>query len=898
MTPVNTELIGRGMALAGFDGDRRVVLVGPAGIGTSTLAAALAARRPAPAVWLRPQRADRDVPYAGLAELAGVLPAGPGTAAVGAAVAAGTGGDLHLRQLVAHLLGRVPPLVLVVDNAQWLDEPSAGVLGWALRQVPDLPVIAAERAPDVPRRAAALGGDAPRVWRVPPLTVDGVAELLAGAGVHYRWAGRVHALTGGNPALALRLAAPDGPLHAAEPALPAGVPELPAAVRELVGEWLAELPADARRTLTLAALAEPATVPLLHRLAGPAVDGHLAAAVAAGLATLGVDGRVAFPAGVVPAALVAGLPHAKRQRLHGDLASADDDPVRRARHAALAADAPAEPVAAEAERAAGLAHRRGDRALAAELSLLAAQRTPDAGGVPLDRALAAVRDAARAGDAGRARAAAGLVLDRSEQPPHRVAALLALLDTAGQDLADSDELFARAAAEAGPHPELLARVRVRESSRANVNGGDPARALALAAQAAELADRGGDVTTRALALTMQARTERLLGRPDAEAVLARALALPLPAGALDVHRSPRYLAVRHALFDDRLGDARAALLALLPEAERSGAVEDTVDVLRSLAEVEARAGACAAALRYAHRAVGLTDDAGLSPGPARYTAALAEAAGGDADRAADFARRGAAASEQEQDLVFLSRNLFALGQVLLTTDRPVEALAALERVRDLEAAQRVADPSVLRWHADLAENLAALGRTDEAAELIDRTRLEAAALDRSGVAVQLDRAAGLLAAGRGDPDAAAALLTGAAGAFAARGLPIEQGRTLLALGAVERRRRRRAAARAAIRRAGELFDAVGARPWARRAAAALRRLDPAGGRASEVALTDTEQRIADLVGRGAGNVEIAGTLSVSVKTVEATLTRVYRKLGVRSRVQLATRLRAAADPPP
>ena len=138
-------------------------------------------------------------------------------------------------------------------------------------------------------------------------------------------------------------------------------------------------------------------------------------------------------------------------------------------------------------------------------------------------------------------------------------------------------------------------------------------------------------------------------------------------------------------------------------------------MLRSLSEVATRAGRCRDALRYAHRAVDAAQQAGLSPGPTWYTAAVAELAGGSLAAAAGYARRGVRASEQEGDSIYLRRNLHALGQAELRSGDTRAGVAALRRLRDLEAALGAADPLIVRWHGDLAGGLAALGEHEEAA---------------------------------------------------------------------------------------------------------------------------------------------------------------------------------------
>ncbi|MFD8273692.1 helix-turn-helix transcriptional regulator [Streptomyces flaveolus] len=871
---------------------RRVVLFGPPGSGKTTAAETLGRRLGLPVLRLAPRPQDARVPCAGLLELALAFPALPAArelterldeAAGRPDSPDGAGSALRLRRQTAAVLREAPPMTLMVDNAQWLDPASAAVLGWALRLTPDLPVIAAERT----WRPGAAGhwcGEDTCVVRIPPLAAPQVATLLSPYRLAPREVTRIHTHSGGNPALALALADASRPLPDLD-----GESEsvLPPTARRLVGEWLDEVPAQVQELLTLAALDDRPDLELLGRLAGPAAEALLTQAEAAGLLDVErADRSVRFTASAIGTELVARLPGHARRLLHARLAEASRDSVRRDRHTALAADGADPRTARRAARAAVRARQRGDHALAAELSLLAAQRTPhDDGELLTERALTAVRDAAHCGDLPRGRAAARLVLGHDTTPSQRVDALVALIDASGQHLHSADELFAEALHAAAGRPDLTARILIRQSLWANVNEGDPHRACALAGRATALAEAADDTTTAVMALTMQARLQRVLGHRGAETTLERALSLPRTA-PLPVNATPQHLAARHALFDDHPDEARTALLPLLVEAERTGDAEATVDILRSLAEAELRAGRCARALHHAHRAQALTDGTALSPAPAYYTSALVEGSARRTDLALVHARRGVDTARQEDNKIFLSRNLFALGHLLLATGRLKEALEALEEVRALEELQQVRDPSVLRWHPELAETLVALGHLDQAQSLLDDTRRTATDLGRDAVLPPLERTQALLDAARGDYDTAARRLTEAADHL--RHLPLERGRTLLALSHTERRGRRRASARAAAQSAADLFTAHQAHPWAETAAHTLSRLGavPPGGH-THSRLTSAEQRCAELAAAGVSNRDIATTLAVSVKTVEATLTRVYRKLGLHSRFQLA-----------
>jgi DNA-binding CsgD family transcriptional regulator len=346
------------------------------------------------------------------------------------------------------------------------------------------------------------------------------------------------------------------------------------------------------------------------------------------------------------------------------------------------------------------------------------------------------------------------------------------------------------------------------------------------------------------------------------------------------------------MVDDRLDESRDELLELLAVAEQDRTGEALVEVLRSLSEVATRAGRCRDALRYAHRAVDAAQRAGLSPGPTWYSAAVAELAGGSLAAAAGYARRGVRSSEQEGDSIYLRRNLHALGQAGLRSGDTRAGVAALRRLRDLEASYGTADPMIVRWRGDLAGGLAALGEHEEAAATLSAAREAAQRLGSSpGMVGYLDRASAVVLSESGQADTAVILSAAAALHFEQLQQPLEQAHALLVQGGAERRRRRYAAARVAIGAAMAIFLAAEARPWTEQTERALAGTESsAAPESGAFGLTSTEARIAALVRDGASNREIAAQLYLSVKTVEATLTRVYRRLGVRSRTQLASRL--------
>ncbi|WP_344646422.1 helix-turn-helix transcriptional regulator [Streptomyces durmitorensis] len=818
---------------------------------------------------------------------------------------------LRLRVALIRLLTDGPPVLLLIDGAQWLDPASADLIGYAVRTFgpAQLTAVAAERTTGHPAAAAALLGGHPAVLPVPPADLTETAAACARLGLPARWAAPVHRYCGGHRGLldawvrfhpaAARSGDGDGCT---------GPPEPPRQVRDLAATWLASVPADVRATLRVAALAGRCDADLLRGSGRRNAEDHLAHAVDAGLVTAdGVTGSV--PAGVAAShrfsataladAAAATVTRERRTAIHHALAACSHGPVAPALHTALAQESPDLAVAGDTAHAAAAARAAGERLCAAELLFLAARLTPaNRPRLRLERLADAAQEAAAAGSAALTRLAADRIVAEHGTPAQQVHALLAVVDAHGQDTAGTRPLLATARRTAAEDPALLAAVELRSAVQANISGEDFARALHHAEAATTLAEAARAVPLEAAALTMTARMQRVLGRLDtAAATLDRALHLAVPPTRLGIRNSPQYLAARHAVFDARLPEARALLLQLLPAAQESGEPEDLVDLWRSLAEVDAGRGACGQALHWSARAVDLTAAAGLSPGPAWYTAATAETCGGSFAHALRHAAHGVRASREEQDALHTTRGLWALGAALLHTGRAERAAATLAEVAELESRSGAADPGVLRWQGDAVEAFALCGRMDEARGLLERMQERVGPHPaHAALRATLTRARALCRYLDGSGEEAAELLADTACVFAGLGLPVEEGRTELLRGRVERRRRRAAAARTAWERARTLFEDAEARPWTALANDHLAHLtgqpSAPGGSAGPQGrrLTAHEVRLAELVRTGATNQEAAQQMFISVKTVETVLSRIYRKLGIRSRTQLAAAL--------
>ena len=242
-------------------------------------------------------------------------------------------------------------------------------------------------------------------------------------------------------------------------------------------------------------------------------------------------------------------------------------------------------------------------------------------------------------------------------------------------------------------------------------------------------------------------------------------------------------------------------------------------------------------------------------------------------------------------------HLWVLGFIELSRDDPAAALEHLRPAWQIYDELGYFEPGHRLELADTLEALIAVGELDEAERRLVPWEERARELDRAWAIAITARSRARLLAVRGDLEHAFAALDDALAAHERSVYPFEHARTLLALGATQRRAKQRGAARATLEQALGTFEQLGAPLWAEKTRAELARI---GGRSrSGGELTESEGRIAALVGEGRSNREVAAALFLTEHTVETVLSRVYRKLGIRSRTELANRLtREAGEPPP
>ncbi|PPK66709.1 AAA family ATPase [Actinokineospora auranticolor] len=885
-----TALLSR--CLGALADGRGVLLHGPSGIGKSLLLGTLLDQvRPdyAHVLRTRPAAADRDLPHVALydllakvlAERAACLPDHLRSAldtALLRAPAAHPVDPLALRLAVVDLLRGLAddgPLLLVVDDAQWLDQPSADVLAFAARRLGDHPVVVllAECGDGDPTRAD-LSPAPPLEVEVPGIDLESLGELLRTRlddPLPPATAARVGRAAGGNPLYALELGRAllrhGGSVPEDEP-LP-----VPGRLRELVCARLAALPDRAWDVLRLVTVAVRPGLDLV-----PLGDPGLAAARAAGVLVADHDGGLRFSHPLLGEIVAAEATADQRTAAHAVLAAAVSDPIERARHRALATARPDAPIAADLVEAAALAVSRGAPGSAADLLRLAAERTPEPG-ERAARLLAAARAAAAAGLSATAADLCQALL-RTAAGTTRAWARLLLFDLAGRDIVAAAGLLDEVVADAGDDPTLLASVLLRRAE-VSTHLGQVTEAQARLDEADRLAALADDPTLPVRSLIMRIPFAAVAG-PEVESDLLGRLAARVTGAPLSepVVFSRVYLAV----ISLRRGEVAAAverLEELRRETESSGRVRDLIAVLYSLTSAYERAGRCAEARRVALLGASLRVDVDRHPGIGLTMRALAELNTGSLDLAADLLARASEADEQARDSEWAGYALGLRGRVaILRGDHATAARLLGECQRTLHDIG-FTDPALFLHDADLAESLALSGGLDLAREALRAARARVAAQGRAVVTLGLDRAAAVMMAVSGHPRPAADALREALPE--AHPYPLELARAWFTLGTLERRARRKAAAREAFAEALRRYTDAGCLPWVELAAAELSKLD-----APDAPLSELENQILGRLREGATNRQIAAALHLSIKAVEANLTRIYRKLGIRNRAELST----------
>jgi DNA-binding CsgD family transcriptional regulator len=785
------------------------------------------------------------------------------------------------------------PLLCLIDDAHWLDAGSAEALVFASRRFRAEKIVVLFAARESEGRFLAVG--------LPELHVGSLDDAAAREVL-----GRAERKITPPTFVKLLEIARGNPLALIE--LPSSLTEAQRAGREPLSEPLTvgasieqaflgrtrSLPAETQRALVISAASDNDELKtLLTALFGLGLRANvLEPAESVGLLVLG-EGRFDFRHPLMRSAVYQAASPAERRAAHRTLADAlvgDDQKARRAWHSAAATIGPDEDVAAALEQAGREALARGGYATAATTLERAAHLSVQEE-VRARRLLAAGEAFWIAGHSEKANA---LLIDASSTT----------VDSALR--ADIAQMRGRVSLWTGP--VLDAHRRLRDEAE-RIAETDPSRAAILMAEAVLPSMMSGDVRL-ALRTAQRASTlaEPLQGFPVVMANLALGQVLALRGDTVEARL--RLDSVRAALGPtDPFGpgamltqiascltwledyeQARLILTAVVEAARTQGAVVVLPFALAIQSEYDFRVGNFAAAYAGATESVALANQTHQETEAAfsYVTLARSEAVLGRDEACQAHVRCALDLADRVGARAIHTYAASALGLLNLTLGRVDEAIAALNGLQGLVREFGLDEPATVQWAPDLIECFVQQGMRSQAEEALAAFAEQAHRTRRMWAMAATARCRGLLA-----PDTDFERHFGEALAWHARTpTPFESARTELTYGQRLRRSGLRIKARERLHSALAAFEAMRAHPWVERARAELRasgeRLRPREETVEEQ-LTGQELQVALVVADGATNREAAARLFLSPKTIEFHLSHIFRKLGVRSRTELARR---------
>ena len=796
-----------------------------------------------------------------------------------------------LTALLANLASR-GPLVLAVDDAQWLDPASARALAFALHRQEgrDVRLLAALRIEIAASRQSSgfsviestLGRERSERLSLGPLSVAAIHQVILeefGESFTRPVLLRVHQAAGGNPFYALEIAREIQRLGPLPPGRPLPVPE---DHRDLALLRLRRLPRTTRDVLAqIAAMSRPSTDDLDLEALAPAER--------AGIVRVLPVGRVDFTHPLFGSALYSSLPEATRRKLHQGLAAREGRLEERARHLALGAAGPDEASAEVLDRAAEAAGSRGAAEVAVELKELALRLTPpDNLKAVVQREIELASRRYFAGDASGSQLELERCLRSLPAGEDRAKVLLELASiTWNQQGGDDAFRMITQALDEAVTPSLRAQIHSCVSWITE----DFEQGLEHAEAALSLTEEKEDPVLYSFILHNVARLKYYSGRGADHEAIERGMRLQreaarhagwrsAAAAAWELSVVPAYWARD---FDDFDIAIRRFEELIRISRERSDEASSS-GLLANLSVIHSWTGHLQQARDLADQALQLAHQTEQEVWIEIALCALGQvrARGGELDEARAAADEVDRRLEVHPDATVSAIAAMVRGLIAFARGEFVEADRQFAVTDDFDEAHHLRE-SPNRYHADRAEAVIALGELDRAEALVSRLEERARALPRPWILAVSARCRGLLRSARGDQDAALASLLESIAHHERLDMPIERARTLLTLGQVHRRRNERRAARTAFEDALGTFERLRVSPWVARVQAELARV-PVRHASSD--MTPSEERIAQLVATGLTNREVADRAFISPKTVEANLARIYDKLGVHSRAEL------------
>jgi len=773
------------------------------------------------------------------------------------------------------------PVLIAIDDLQWLDRSSKDVLAFAARRFKSgIGLLVTERSD-------AEGGSAV-TWlhlsrpdridrvRIGPLSIGGLHMLISsrlGRSLPRPTMVRIAETSGGNPFFALELA------RAIDIESSQVKSKLPSSLSELMRLRIGQLDRDARKLLLAAASVADPTVELLAQVTGAPVE-SLGDAEAKGI--IGIEGnQVRFAHPLLAQSVYTDATAAERRAMHRSLAQTVRVPELRARHMALAASS-ADPETLNAlDIAAEAAAARGAPAAAAELAELAIHL----GGDHPERLIHAAQHHFNAGDPQRARALLEETVHRLPSGPLRGSALnlLAGVHLYNDNWTEAVAVLERALDDAEDSPALLVQTLiVLAFGQRMISKFDDS--LASAQKAVTNAEQLGDPALISRALAMSVQLNFMYGNGVDELSLRRAVDLEDP--DIDGHTAFSASMVEGLVlaWTGRLDEAGARMQALHRRCTERGAENDFTAVASCAALVEIWRGNFAEAARRADEANERAEQGGGSLAIALSMRSMVAAYLGREDDSRSDARTVLDTADRTASPRLAEWPVMTLGFLEVSIGNHAEALAVMQPMQRTFESIPGTEIMTATFIPDAVEAMIALGRGGEAEPLIAALERNGRRLDRPWMLATGARCRSMLLAAKGDVEAAARKAQEAMAEHERLPMPFERARTQLLVGQLQRRQRQKERSRATLREALQSFEAMGAQLWAGRVRSELARAEVVPTR--DLALTPSERRVAELAASGMTNKDVAAALFISPKTVEANLGRIYRKLGINSRAEL------------
>ncbi|SRX82788.1 helix-turn-helix transcriptional regulator [Mycolicibacterium parafortuitum] len=795
-----------------------------------------------------------------------------------------------LLSVLGHLSTEAPVLI-VVDDVQWLDSASAAAVRFAVRRVwGPLGVLVTFRTGDPGARDAAqwfemATPDAVARITMTPLSLGGVHALIAsrlGQVLPRPTMHRIYEISGGNPLYALELA------RAAADGLPLDR-QLPDSLAALVRHHVKDVSPDAAELLLAAACTPAPTVDIVARAAGlsPREVIDLLESGDAARAVVVSGQRIRFAHPLIATGCYTEADPARRREMHRRLAEVVDAPELKARHLACAATSGDAATLTELDTASAITRSQGAPAAAAELLELAIALGGD---TPIRRLIAARYHF----EAGSLAAARQHLKELGEELPAGIIRGSARMLQGAIDGYDGsftvavDGLLA-GVDEVGEVADLRLQGLLLLAPGLGITG-RAREALDCARAALVCAESIDDHTARSQAMSMWVLLSFMYGRGLDRSTLDEALRLQSRTDVMHVNMRADAVCALVDVWSGDIASGRRRLAAIKAECVEHGSELDAIWVDQHATMAAIWSADFEAAQRITTEMVHRADQMGGHHARlfALTSTAFVAAYTGDVDTA-----RGAATSALELaertgavDLQVGPRTCLAFLDVSRADHQ--RALQILRPLVDTFDPALGTEIPRCGWIPEAIEALTATGNVDGAEVLVKALQDNGIRHNRAWMLAMAARGSALCLAARGDLEGAEAAAELALTHHDHLTMPFERARTQLLLGQLQRRRRRRQLASATLSDAERRFRELGAALWATRAKS--ERARHPGPEADDLGLTPVEARIARMAAAGYSNKEIAAQVFLSIKTIEMNLSSVYRKLGIRSRTQLHSRL--------